>query len=251
MLRNPESKHFGHLKYWVGLHLRDYFPAMAAGPHAEIISPFFQHLRMLLVEGLVLGDVNAESLKEVSAKFLYQQYTSSFPPPKVVFKFDCDWSVVWSRLDSPVLDPSAREFMFMIINNIVPNRERLFMKMNMVENPGCLKCHVREDNVHLFTECILVNEAWFWVRSRVLTLLPENCSKTSNFEFLNLMFEKHVMDLEIVWLLGTVVAFIWNEKIVRKRKVNLEHLKGHLKLEYRANQLSRKPRLGYISEICN
>ena len=204
-----------------------------------------------MVEVLVLGDVNAESLKEVSAKFLYQQYTSSFPPPKVVFKFDCDWSVVWSRLDSPVLDPSAREFMFMIINNIVPNRERLFMKMNMVDNPGCLKCHVREDNVHLFTECILVNEAWFWVRSRVLTLVPENCSKTSNFEFLNLIFEKHVMDLEIVWLLGTVVAFIWNEKIVRKRKVNLEHLKGHLKLEYRANQLSRKPRLGYISEICN
>ena len=169
----------------------------------------------------------------------------------MVFKFDCDWSVVWSRLDSPILDPSAREFMFMTINNIVPNRERLFLKMNMVDNPSCLKCHVREDNVHIFTECLLVNEAWFWVRSRLLTLLPENCSQTSNFEFLNFMFEKHVMDLEIVWLLGTVVAFIWNEKIVRKRKVNLEHLIGHLKLEYRANQLSRKPRLGFISEICN
>ena len=65
MLRNPEAKHFGHLRYWVGLHLRDYFPSMSAGLHAHIISPVFQHLRLLLVEGLVLGDVNAGNLKKV------------------------------------------------------------------------------------------------------------------------------------------------------------------------------------------
>ena len=91
--------------------------------------------------GLVLGDVNAVSLKKVSAKFLYQEYTSSFPPPKVVFKLDVDWPVVWERLDSPVLDPSAREYLFMIIHN----RERLYLKMNMVNNPCCIECNVREE----------------------------------------------------------------------------------------------------------
>ena len=149
---------------------------MAAGPHAEIISPYFQHMRLLLVEGLVLGDVIVGSLKKVSAKFLYQEYTSIFPPPKVVFKLDVDWPVVWERLDSPVLHPSAREYLFMIIHNIVPNRERLYLKMNMVNNPCCIECNVREDNVHIFTECSMVQEAWFWVRSRLVAMLPETCS---------------------------------------------------------------------------
>ena len=69
-----------------------------------------------------------------SRKFL-PRVPSSFPPPKVVFKLDVDWPVVWERLDSPVLHPSAREYLFMIIHNIVPNRERLYLKMNMVNNP--------------------------------------------------------------------------------------------------------------------
>ena len=139
-------------------------------------------MRLLLVEGLVLGDVDSGGLKKVSAKLLYQQYTSSFSPPTVVFKFDVDWSVVWERLDSPVLDPSAREYKFMIINNIVPHSERLYLKMNMVDNPCCccIECHVKEDNVHIFTECTLVQEAWFWVRSRLLAMSPETCGRTSS-----------------------------------------------------------------------
>ena len=68
-------------------------------------------------------------------------------------------------------------------------------------------------------------------RLRLLSLLPDDCAQTSNFELLNLMFVKHVMDREAVWLVGTVVDFIWTEKIMRKRKVKLEHLIGHLKLK--------------------
>ena len=57
------------------------------------------------------------------------------------------------------------------------------------------------------------------------------------------------MDKEAVWLIGIVVEFIWTEKIMRKRKVKLEHLIGHLKLKFKANQFSKKPELGYIFGI--
>ena len=103
--------------------------------------------------------------------------------------------------------------MLLVIHNIVPNRERLFMKMNMVNSPNCLLCHEREDNVHLFMECILVREAWGWVRLRLLSLLPEGCEQTSNFEFLNLMFMKNLMDNEAVWLLGAFIEFTWKENL--------------------------------------
>ena len=74
---------------------------MVAGPHSELISPYFKNMRLLLVEGLILGDISARNLLSVSAKSLYLSYTSSFPPPKVVYKHDVNWSLVWERLDSP------------------------------------------------------------------------------------------------------------------------------------------------------
>ena len=222
---------------------------MSAVPHAELVSQYFQHMRLLLVEGLVLGDIDVRNLRKVTAKALYEHYTSSFPPPKVVFKLDIDWPLVWERLDNPVLDPLGREYIFMIVNNIVPNRERLFMKMNMVTSPNCVLCNMREDNTHLFTECVMVREAWGWARLRLLSLLPDDCATTSNFEFLNLMFMKHVFDKEVVWLLGTVLEFIWAEKLGRKVNVKIEHLIGYTQLKFKENQFSRKPCLNYITGI--
>ena len=39
LLMCPGSKQYGHLRYWIGLYVRDFFPDMAAGPHAELICP--------------------------------------------------------------------------------------------------------------------------------------------------------------------------------------------------------------------
>ena len=109
--------------------------------------------------------------------------------------------------------------MFLIANNIVSNRERLSLKINLVNSPNWSMCNIREDISHLFTECVLVRELWGWARLRLLSLLPDDCAHTSNFEMLNLMFAEHVRDLEVVWLIGTVVEFNWTEKILRKRKL--------------------------------
>ena len=249
LLVNSESLQYTHVRYWIGLHLRDYFPDMATGPHAEIASPYFQHMRLLLVEGLVLGDICVGKLKTVTAKDLYEGFTSSFPPPKVVFKFNIDWQLVWERLEYLVLEPTGREVMFSIVHNIVPNRERLYTKMHMVNSPNCLVCGVREDNVHIFAECLMVREAWGWVRMRLLDLLSRDSAGCSNFELLNLMFEKDLMDMEAVWLIVTYVEYVWTEKFLRNKHVKLEQLVGHTKLCYKSNQFSKKPALGHISYI--
>ena len=137
----------------------------------------------------------------------------------------------------------------MIIHNIVPNRERLHLKMNMVNSPDFLMCHVKEDNTHMFMECSLVREAWGWVRLRLLSLLPNGCGITSNFEFLNLMFEKYVMDNEAVWLIGSYIEFVWKEKLMKKKSVELQHLVGYIELKFKANKYSKKPSLGHIIGI--
>jgi hypothetical protein len=57
------------------------------------------------------------------------------------------------------------------------------------------------------------------------------------------------MHLEMTWLVGTVVSFIWTGKIIKKRKCKLDQLIGHLQLQYRANQNSRNPRFAHIIGI--
>ena len=145
-----------------------------------------------------------------------------------------------------VLDPSAREYLFMIIHNIVPNRERLYLKMNMVNNPCCVECNVREDNVHIFSECSMVQEAWFWVRSRLLAMLPEACSRTSNFEFLNRMFARDILDSEAIWIIGNFVQLVWDIVICKKKSLKIETMKNEFEMKYFTHHKSNMPHLGYI-----
>ena len=42
--------------------------------------------------------------------------------------------------------------------------------------------------------------------NRLLRLLPEDCAQTSNFEFITLMFSKHLMENEAVCLIGTLFS---------------------------------------------
>ena len=191
----------------------------------------------------------ARSARSVTAKAFYQGCTSTFPPPKVIFKYNVDWSLVWKRLEYLVIEPFAKDVLFSIIHNIVPNRERLFTKMHMVNSPNCMICGVKESNTHIFTECVLVREAWGWVRLRLLGLLSPGSAVCSNFEMINVMFDKHFMDMEAVWLVTTFLEYVWLEKYVKKNKVKIEHLIGFLKLRFKANQVSKKPSLGFISLI--
>jgi hypothetical protein len=87
----------------------------------------------------------------------------------------------------------------------------------------------------------------FKFRMRLLGLLSEESAMCSNFETINLMFEKHYMDLEAVWLVATFIEFVWLEKIMRKKIFKIEHIVGHMKLRNKANQVSKKPLLGFKS----
>ena len=219
---------------------------MGLGPHAELISPYFSHMKSLLTGGIILDDIDPKNLKKVTAKVLYQGFTSSFPPPKIVCKHDVEWSQVWERLQSPMLEPKAREILFMVINNIVANRDRLYSKFHMAASPFCLPCGVLQDNVHLFCECKLVREAWFWVRQRLLGLLPDTHRQTSNFEFLNMMFESFLLDKEIVWMLGVYVKLVWDLVICKKKCLKLETVQSEYLLKHEAHKTSKMPTLEHI-----
>ena len=246
LLAKPDSKQYKHVQYWLGLYTREHFREMAAGPHAEIISPYFKHMKELLISEIVIGGINVKELRKVSCKALYSGFTSTFPPPKVVYKYDIDWNRVWGNLQSAMLEPRGREILFMIVHNIVPNRDRLFNKFNMVPSHDCVHCGIIHDNVHLFCECQLVREAWFWVRQRLLGLLPDIFGNTSNFEFLHLMFEFSIMNNEVIWMLGVWVQLVWNTVICKKKHLKIESVQSEFSLKFVSHQNSHLPALAHI-----
>ena len=133
----------------------------------------------------------------------------------------------------------------MVVNNIIANRDRLHNKFHMVPSPNCVSCNVLQDNVHLFCECLLVREAWFWVRQRILGILP-NSGRTSNFEFLNLMFENSSLDAEVIWIIGVYVQLVWEYEICKKKQLKLKTLQSEYQLKFNTHKHSRMPDLGYI-----
>ena len=246
LLAKPASKQYKHVQYWLGLYAKDHFPEMAAGPHAEIISPYFKHMKELLISEITVGGINVKQLQKVSCKSLYSGYTSTFPPPKVIYKYDIDWDRVWGNMQSAMLEPRGKEILFMIIHNIVPNRERLFSKFNMVPNHDCVQCGELHDNVHLFCACQLVREAWFWVRQRLLDLLPNTSANTSNFEFINLMFECAALENEVIWMLGIWVQLVWDFVICKKKMLKLATVQSEFSLKFVSHQNSNLPPLAHI-----
>ena len=52
-----------------------------------------------------------------------------------------------------------------------------------------------------------------------------------------------------MWLIGTYVQLVWAEKVMRKRRIDVRKVMGHVKLCYKANQISKKPFLNFIMNI--
>ena len=240
LLKYPASNQYSHVKYWLGLYVRDIFPDMGVGAHVEILSPYSHHMKSLLTGAVILGDIDVTKLKLVTAKDLYLGFTSTFPPPKVVFKYNVDWPLVWIRQQNSVLDIMGKEILFLIVHNIIANKERVF-RFNLTASPNCTLCGVLQDNVHLFCECVTVREAWFWVRQRLLGFMSGEQHQTSNFEFINLMFPTSLFENEIVWILGMYVHQVWINIICKKKLLS----QSQIKME----QSSSRPSLVHITGL--
>ena len=119
---------------------------------------------MIEIYGM-LAPTLVTKLKETSAKMIYNEYTRTLPPPKVIYKHELSWDLVFTRLWDPVLDPPVQSLMFLLVHNILPVRSRL-KRLNMVNSDRCLQDDLVADVEHVFCHCLRTREGWQCVRSR-------------------------------------------------------------------------------------
>ena len=190
ILQDNTGSSFKHVKYWLGHIFQKHFSDMKDGPHAEIVPPYFKRMKELLMKDIELQIIDPLKLKYVTAKQLYLESTECFPPSKVVYKHDIaveDWyDKIFKRLSNPIVETSARNTVWMLIHNIMPNRDRMF-KFNRADDNLCKLCHVKEDNIHQFSECARVIESWTWLKENICENMLQRTACT-NFDLLFLNF---------------------------------------------------------------
>ena len=270
MMSQPGTLHWNYIKIFAGKYFK--IGEMRGCEH-HCITPYYQHMVDLYIEGTVMeichhcyhcSDTKCKDKKlKTTAKEIYEAYTDTFPPPRVEYNpvyrnvSSTMWGRVWTRVDSPMLDPMARQVVWRGINNVLPTRDRAVRlglrdrDSGQLQNAICNRCTLRAlDSVtHMFTECGLVREAWCWVRMRLLDLLPDDMNDLSNMEFVMMMFPKERFEDEMVWLMGSYMNYVYEEAVGKGRVLADSHVKGYLQYMYFQSLGMNMPQLGYIPEV--
>ena len=264
-------------KYWLGQSLGKYFPNLLPGPHFEVPTAFYKRLRDDF-EQTIVGAFELDDLEVVgciTAKSIYKEIASTFPPPKIEGKLELDptvegasWLDVWRRLNHPVLESRARNVMFRQINNVLPTKQRLF-RMGFRKGPFCdcgeivvpLMGPLREgvnsrqgmifpvggpiETIeHLFCGCTKVAELWLWVKRRIKNLCPKK-EGVSDLELINLIFPEGEKDETILWIISSYMDLVW-ENHGKGGELKLTNLRSQLKVLFDSHNAGRTLKLDDI-----
>jgi hypothetical protein len=238
LLVDPEGRSSMHIKYWLGLYLAEYLPALRPGPHSERVPKFYRQFRRLMTEVFKEGLVDPYQLDKVKVKDIYNEYTSTLPPPKVIYKYDLPWDCIWENINHPVLEVNQREIMFMLVHNILPTRERL-LRLNQAVDDECVEGDGRETMEHLFCRCRRTQVAWAWMRRKVINKYP-GYQGLSDFEMINLVTLSKDNTVDYVWLVTHFVCYVWARKIENNNySIELDKFILFLRQKFALNQLSQ------------
>ena len=187
----------------------------------------------VLEEGLARQEYEPGKLECTTTKAIYKSHAQDvFLSPKIEEKYpDVDFlCVVYPRLNFRILEAETRDTLFCLVHSLVYNKERLFHQ-GRAQDPYCPQPECQgqvQDLEHLFCSCCLVAEAWAWLRSKLLQILPAAWA-TSNKEFILLQFPADTVDQECTWLLGNYFRIVTTTVTGRKRKLRAEVLAGRLR----------------------
>ena len=108
---------------------------------------------------------------------------------------------------------------------------------------------MRQDLEHIFCSCTLVSQAWLWLRTVLVRLLPQTIGAVgiTNEDFILLQYPNNNMDKEVVWLLGNYCDIVVKEVLGKKKRLTSDGLAGRV----RSRLLSLETRAVVLPQIFN
>jgi hypothetical protein len=248
LLRSGDDKSISHLDYWMGYLLTDLVPGLGLGEQAVDTPEYFSKLGDCLAVLMISELLSASTLPTLTNRMIYRDL-ASFATPKVVNESVLDYKLVWKRLQSPVVNPEARDVLFLLIHNKLPVLERLF-RIGVKQDPYCLHCAGAEvaDIEHFFSSCVRTRQCWSWVRLKIMGLCDRGLL-SSNWELLNLILPSTQFEQEIVWLISNYVRYVWTTCYVGDSDVKLDKFFGFMTFKYKMDKNTCGITLGQIAGL--
>ena len=181
-------------------------------------------------------ELPVKDIEKVTVKELYRSFTETLPPPKVMYKPDPGrvWENVWININNPMLRVKEREFLFLLVHNILPTRERLF-RMNMVESEACVCGGGVESLEHIFFTCVKSQSAWSWMRRKMETVVV-GARLFSASDFMKMDFKSKTF----LFFMNFYFSFIWKKlKTENTAVINIVNMEAELRSEFRLFQNSQ------------
>ena len=205
-------------------------------------------LKDLLLEARRMERLEEDNLGKVTTKDLYLSYTETMPPAPIEnIHPEYDWEKIWSRSIHPVLSPAAQSLLYLLVHERVSTKERGFRLMpGRFQNNLCRGCWRELDTTgHRYCGCLLLAEAWEWLRE-VLALLHPELSLCKYCELLGLSFPFLLDETKVLWLLGSYLEVVEKDVVLGVTKLSRQKIKGALAYKKMEARYMRMPELGYI-----
>ena len=125
---------------------------------------------------------------------------------------DLDWPETWHRARQKGLTNDARSFLFLLLNDLLPTKERLHKTTRNTPSPVCVMCQSGETDSavhHTFSGCAYSSVVMNWL---VITVNQQALShNVSSADIVKLQFETMNSDdtLAITWLFAESLAYVW------------------------------------------
>ena len=254
-------------RYWLGWKVRDHLPRLrhnVHGFHHSVIHAKVTSLIKSWVKSSNLQD--PENIPKLSQYDFLQQTSKSLyklirplpPRPNIeanVLGFQVGWPVIWKRSTIKAWSPKVQDTMLRVLHNVHPTRERLHHTNHCDDNvcPAEGTKNVRQgpvlpnkrsltaifsngpvqDRTHLFCHCNRVINCWTWVRNVLIwELLPAGLYVMDE-EFILLYFPEVERSLEVTWMIGVYIEWIWTQYRRRKGKIPVPEMVAFLQETYR------------------
>ena len=195
---------------------------------------------------------NPSDIEDLTAKDIYSCLLSDIPRPKIEDKYpENNWSQIWKRLQNGVLSLESRSFLYLIIHERVGTKERGNRIMpGRYPSPHCPRCsdeNIRsvENIIHRYTQCILVEEVWEWVRSQIVSL-DISLDLSLDKDLLSLNFPLGLRENAVMWLLGIFVELVEVEVVRKGNNLKIDQVIGIYKQRKQRAKHQAIPELGLI-----
>lgn len=127
-----------------------------------------RNMRDWLAEAEDLRNGNLTSVKLLYSHFLDCRNHK----PRVESEYpEVDWPRLWENLSKNYLPTDWRASVYMIVNDALPNTERLRRHRITSESPVCMLCNNNDDNVHRLKLCIGAASTWNWLNFKLKNVM--------------------------------------------------------------------------------